>query len=175
MCFVFFYTYQCETAPHGGINVGALASRLKINPNDPYSHITHPLFGVTKDVKRRREQLEHVHATMPSMPPSDAELVTRVLYDQGYGNYTAEQMIERPMAAMGYHPQEDLIEGSYLYSLIRTFHRYEIHKEFGITLTDFLNMPRHVSELIVDMCEMARRLKDKAAKGMNDDLDSSMK
>lgn len=86
------------------------------------------------------------------MRPTAAEIITLTCYQTEYGIYNHERPDrQRPLALVAYHPKEDVLEGGPLYSHIRRYFNYQIFKHFGLNLTEFLELPPHVVELLYDI------------------------
>lgn len=111
---------------------------------------------------------------LPAMIAGNAELAMRVAYDTEYGIYDHNTAHRSPMALVRMHPKEQLIEGGPLYKLVREYHSFKVYKEFGISLTEYLELPRFVTELLLGICKeetkAAIKAADKQLNAMRNDL-----
>lgn len=158
---------EVTTADNG--NLTAFNSRLKIDPRDPNGHVTFRGYGLYKKVDP--SLLDDFYDNGPQQGSVNAELMTRMLFDIDYGIFDhREKSRERPMAAVAMHPAENLIEGSMQYEVIRNFHRFNVHKLFGMTLFDYLELPVNVYHLINDMAQNDAMLKAKDMEALNKEI-----
>lgn len=81
-----------------------------------------------------------------------AQLVLRDAYDTDYGLYDHANDHSRPLALVGRHEKEDYHEYGGLYRAIYQFHVNEVHKNWGFTLTEFLDLPREIHRLVLRIC-----------------------
>lgn len=99
--------------------------------------------------------------TLPKLTGADVEIVFRDLYETNYGicNHV-NPTIRRPMASVAMHPSEEINEGSLLQDTIRKFIKTDIKEYTGLSLVEFLELPRDIVEIIVRECESHSRTKD---------------
>lgn len=81
-----------------------------------------------------------------------AQLLLRDAYDTDYGLFDHANDTSRPLALVGRHVREDYHEYGGLYRAIYQFNVNEIHKNWGYTLTEFLELPREFHRLILRIC-----------------------
>lgn len=120
-----------------------------------------------------RQRLDNFYDTGPQMNAVSTELVSRMLFDMDYGLFDHENKgQDTPLAAILYHPAEDLIEGSMHFEMIRNYRAYDIRKSFGLSLEEYRNLPIHEYHFINDLCyrEMQEKVKDqkRIAEEMNE-------
>lgn len=91
----------------------------------------------------------------------DSKLVMGKLYDFNYGihNHLASEKT-RPLAAIGYNKAEDIGIDTGLEKSIDIFLSSKIKDLYGLTLSDFLSLPTHVSQILID--KAAKELKNKS-------------
>lgn len=124
----------------------------------------------------RRERLDRYYDTGPALGAVDAELVTRMLYDMDYGIFDHEEKgQDNPLAAVLYHPQEDLIEGSMHYEIIRNYRMYDINNTFGMSLEEYRNLPIYEYEFINDISRREMQEKTKEMNRMHNELSDTGK
>lgn len=81
-----------------------------------------------------------------------AQLVLRDAYDIDYGIYDHVNDRSRPLALVGRFDKEDYNEYGGLYRAIYQFNVNEVHKNWGFTLTEFLDLPREIHRLVLRIC-----------------------
>lgn len=102
----------------------------------------------------------------PAIDGIDAKILLLETYDQTYGIFDHDNVFEdsHPLALIGMHPQEDVFTGGRLVQTIRSYRRHRVNAHFNLSLTDFLNYPRHITTMILKECEAAEKEeRDKAA------------
>lgn len=62
---------------------------------------------------------------------------------------------EHPYALSEVSHVDGLHELGPVYTRIRQFRLYNIHERYGISLIEFLHMPRHISDMILSECQEA--------------------
>lgn len=92
----------------------------------------------------------------------ETQIVLREFYEElsGIANLNDPK---RPLALVGESP----VDGNHLlwplYNRIREFKLYEIHKHYGLSLTEFMELPRDIVEMILgDQREEAERQRNAA-------------
>jgi hypothetical protein len=79
----------------------------------------------------------------------DAEIIRREFYEELSGIVRLDDP-QRPLALVGESP----IDGNRLlwpmYNRIREFKMYEVYKHYGLSLTEFLDLPRDIVEMILN-------------------------
>lgn len=133
---------------------------LEIDPDDPNGHVLMASFG--RDVIDQRTRLSEFQESAPMMRPVIAEIATRTLYDETYGICDHMHVKDDPLSLVGYHPKEDLYEGSMVAMMIRDFYRYSLAEGFGISLIEFMDLPLHVTEDIIRVAKAGQEAKSKA-------------
>lgn len=85
----------------------------------------------------------------------DLEIVLRESYEQTYGiadhNLTQNQ---GPLGLVARRPAEAYGVGSGLYNFIARFSMYKIHEKFGLSLTEALQLPRHITDEIFEITSL---------------------
>lgn len=106
----------------------------------------------------QKGNLETLLENIGSLDSISAQLVLRDAYDTDYGLYDHAHDQSRPLALVGKHEKEDYQEYGGLYRAIYQFNVNEVHKTWGFTLTEFLDLPREIHRLVLRICsEDAKR------------------
>jgi hypothetical protein len=101
-------------------------------------------------------------ATAPQMCATDAQLLLRDRYDQTYGIFNHDLGDpDRPWALIGMHWAEDCSTGSYLYERIEAFEDKKIYARFGLSLTEFLALPRDVTDHLFRIANKKQSVENK--------------
>lgn len=99
-------------------------------------------------------QLDALLRELPAVRPTAAEIISLSCYQTEYGIYNHERRDpQRPLALVAMHPKENAMEGNTLFSHVRKFYNYQIYKNFGLSLTEFMELPPHVVELLYDIAQ----------------------
>ncbi len=89
------------------------------------------------------------------------QLVLREMYETQYGIFNHDDPInerERPLSIVALHPKENWTKWSRLYRTIRRYDFHDIKGKFGLSLTEFLELPREIVELLFEIsAERANR------------------
>lgn len=96
--------------------------------------------------------METLLETVGNLDSISAQLVLRDAYDTDYGLYDHANDRSRPLALVGKHEKEDYNEYGGLYRAIYQFNVNEVHKNWGLNLVEFLNLPREIHRLILRIC-----------------------
>lgn len=78
-----------------------------------------------------------------------AQMVIRDAYETQYGIFDHGSPSAGPLALVEYRPKEDVTEYGALYRTFYQYHLYEVQKEWGLSVTDFLSLPREYCALIL--------------------------
>lgn len=88
-----------------------------------------------------------------------AQLVIRDAYETQFGIFDHGGPEAAPLSLVEYRAKEDVSEYGALYRTFYQYHLYEVHKEWGLSITDFLNLPREFCSLMLRISsEKAARL-----------------
>lgn len=68
----------------------------------------------------------------------------------------------RPLASMAMHRAEDASSESRLYGTIELFSDRDVHKFFGLSLNEFLDLPHDICEHILTVCSNKQNRNNKA-------------
>lgn len=103
-----------------------------------------------------------------------SSILTLEAYDETYGiaNYEYDDP-RSPFALVAMHPKEDYVTGNRTEKKIRAFRRHKIHKHYALSLTEFMELPRHIAEFIMEDCMKAEEADSKKAQELLDGLEGS--
>lgn len=94
-------------------------------------------------------------------------MLLREAYEQEFSIFDHANDDTRPpgYALVSMNPKENLDEHGLLYNAIRRYHVNQMHKEFGIPLNDFLELPQDVVDMLYRaLGETRERISAEAAK-----------
>lgn len=127
----------------------------------------HPEFGLIDPVSGKRIEadlvIQHVLAQAKvAMCPADTAIVLREKYETLLGIYNHDHPPgpPRPLASIAMHWAEDASGGSLLYERIEQFEERKIHQRFGLSLTEFFELPRDVCRKIMEVA--GERIKEES-------------
>lgn len=115
-------------------------------------NITHPFFGSEVD------PLDYIFKALINLPKlnkTSSEVVMRDLYETKFGiyNHLNKNIKKRPMASVGYNESENINIGSNFEESIVTYVVKNINKLYGLTILEFLDLPRYVIEMLVKISD----------------------
>ena len=129
-----------------------------------------------------RTVLADVIKTYKKLPYMDGLQIMREAYDQSYGIFdhtaqivrerqTSDPNAKRPLATVAHHASEATGNYSPVALVVKTFGRLKIYEKFGLSLTDYLQLPREYAESVMRQAEELMTEVDKVTKGIKDQLD----
>jgi len=77
------------------------------------------------------------------------------LYETEFGicNHINGSTKSRPLASVALHPSENINDGGLLEEAVRTYTSRGIKDIYGLTLIDFLELPRDIIEMLVTIAD----------------------
>ncbi len=88
--------------------------------------------------------------TLPKLDSIDAQIVMRDLYEKEFGIYDhAKINRNRPLASVAFHPAENINDYSLLEESMRTYISKGIKDKFGLSYTEFLELPLDIIEIMI--------------------------
>jgi hypothetical protein len=81
-----------------------------------------------------------------------AQVLNSMVYDVSYNihdHYSPEST--NPLSTVAMHPREEYNKSSGLFRAIERFDRHEIYDRFGLSLEDYLNLPRDVIDMLTEV------------------------
>lgn len=114
--------------------------------------MSHPIFGETVSiVNPLKDALERAGA----LCSSDAEILMRERYETTYGICDHfNNTVDRPLALIAMQWPEDTCSGSTLYERLSQYTIYGIQKHFGLSVTEFLDLP---SDIVLYLLELGSK------------------
>lgn len=92
----------------------------------------------------------------------------RDAYETQYGIFDHGGPDAGPLSLVEYRPKEDVSEYGTLYRTFYQYHLYEVQKEWGLSIAEFLELPREYCSLILRISsEKAARLTTTTNKQLN--------
>jgi len=126
---------------------------LSLTLDDPNGHVGFSRFGL--DQLGQEGQFDALLRELPAVRPTAAEMIGLSCYQTEYGIFNHSRVRgpteQRPLASVALHDKEDVMEGGPLFSHIRRFYQYRLHKLFGLSLNEFLELPLYMVELLYDI------------------------
>lgn len=94
--------------------------------------------------------------------PTDAALVLRERYETMFKIYDHDHpsAADRPLASIAMHWAENNSAGSLLYERIEQFEERKIYQRFGVSLAEFLELPRDVCSHLMEVA--GKRIKEES-------------
>lgn len=125
---------------------------MTLDLDDPNGHVAFSSFGLHQ--LNSTGQIDALLRELPAVRATAAEIITLSCYQTEYGIFDHEKPHpHKPLALVAMHPKEDAMEGSTLFSHIRRYYNYQIRKQFGLSLSEFLDLPPYVVDLLYDIAQ----------------------
>lgn len=94
------------------------------------------------------EVLEHTE----SLDSSSATVVVSMLYDIAFNIHNHDSpSSDNPLASVMHHEAEHYRETSGLYRSIERYYNQRLNDRFGISLTEYWELPRYVVDMMTDI------------------------
>lgn len=107
----------------------------------------------------------------PGLSTLELKVVLYQIYETEYGIFDHISATNRPLSSVAFYPAEDSLDGSPLDSIMRTYIDKNIKETFGLSLLEFLDLPRDTIELMIEISngEMKKKqpVMDKLASDLN--------
>ena len=120
------------------------------------------------------QQIQQLIDTSPKLKFTDAQLLLQDIYESGYGIYNHTQHAvdnSRPLALVAMHWSESNTDQSTLHERIEQFKERQVYQNYGISLIDFLNLPRDYCIKILEICGKAQMREGKIAQDLQNRYD----
>jgi hypothetical protein len=108
----------------------------------------------------REEAVVTLLQTLEPLDSDAAQVMLSMAYDVSYGisdHYDPEK--SKPLDTITLHAREDYKEVSGMYRAIERYNRQGIGNLFHLSLTDYLNLPKDIIEMITEIViESAKRI-----------------
>jgi hypothetical protein len=79
----------------------------------------------------------------------DVDIVLGESYDVSYGIFNHDSADAHPLSLVSVHPTERYTEGTGLYNLIARYLKHPIKERFGLSVTEFISLPREFTEELI--------------------------
>jgi len=100
----------------------------------------------------RKKAIEDLLIHTEPVDSDAAQVLTSMAYDSSYGIYDHyDPNNNNPLEVVGMHDAEMYHKASGLYKAIERYERYDIHNRFGLSLTEYLDLPRDIIDSISDV------------------------
>ncbi len=113
-------------------------SRLSLDLSNPNGHVTQYSFGRAR--RPKGGALDTLYNESPAISPIMAELLLRDAYLTDYG-IRPHNVQSHPLDAVRLYDKEDTVEGGAVRSLMRKYLRYNIKEQWGISYSEFKELP----------------------------------
>lgn len=106
--------------------------------------------------------MDELLKTAPKVDSISAQLLLREAYEISYLIFDHNRHDAHPWSLCLQQPQEDYTNYSPLYRTINSYRLRDIHSRFGLSVTEFLDLPREFVTLMVKIAdiEMAEKSRD---------------
>lgn len=126
---------------------------------DSQSHVIKPRFGVGNTPAR--EAIDDLLRADMELDAISARMVLLEEYETAYGIFNHNAPDAGPLALVQKHESEQVSEAGPLYNLIRRFHLHGIHERFGVSLLEFLDLPRDITDLLFSIATTSTATEDR--------------
>lgn len=106
---------------------------------------------------RKNPLFDNTLRTSPELNSDQAQVVLSMVYDTAFGvhdHYSPDST--NPLSTVAMHEREEYDENSGLYRAIERFDSQEIHSRFGLSLEQYLALPRDVIDMLTNATIAAR-------------------
>jgi hypothetical protein len=103
-----------------------------------------------------------------------ASILMMESYDTTFGLHSHEDEHE-PLSLITMHPKENTLLNGKLQTTIKAFRKHRVGHHMNMSLSEFLNYPRHVTKMILKDCEDAERTEAKRAADIMAGIDGNKK
>lgn len=122
----------------------------------PDGHIGFSSFGLSQIENNYTSVVEDLaEIRKDGMPFDQVAIELATLYESKYGicPHGPEMRSQRPLALVAMHPKEDTLKYSPLFARIHKYKALKIRDSFGLSLTEFLSLPRYYVLEIIRIAE----------------------
>lgn len=94
--------------------------------------------------------IKELFNNLPKLSPIDADQILIAMYETYFGIYDHQNAFvkSKPLALVALHELEDNTHGSLLYEEITLFIDLEINKKVGMSLEEYMSLPREIKNHI---------------------------
>lgn len=101
--------------------------------------------------QRKRTEIDTLLEKVKKIDSVSAQILLREAYEVSYEIATPEEINDHPWGLALARPKENYTDYGTLYRTIHAFRLREVYKRFGLSLEDFLALPREYVEMIFDI------------------------
>lgn len=102
-----------------------------------------------------------------------AQMLLREAYETSYHIYNHDAADANPLAVVSHHYKEDVCEYGPLYRMFHTYRLKDINKHWGLSIEEFLALPREYTELMISIVDDELGREQQRQQKLEDDLRES--
>lgn len=106
----------------------------------------------------------------PNTSVADLRNTMYQIYETEFGVFDHINIKNRPLASVAFMDIEDTLDGSPMDSITRTYASKGIYKLLGINFLDFINLPRDIVELLINVATEEQKKIQPTLDQLNSDL-----
>lgn len=104
----------------------------------------------------------------------DGQLIMTAFYEHEYGIFPhLQKNPNRPLATVALHPSEEIIDDSLLEEAIRSYTKRGIKELYNLSVTEFLDLPVHVVNLLIKIADETSSQKHQVAASIERELNQT--
>ncbi len=108
---------------------------------------------------------------IPKCNSVDSQIIMTEFYENEFGIFPHfSKNHKRPLASVALHPAEELVDDSMLEEAIRVYTKRGIRELYDLSITEFLDLPKHVVNLLIKISDEAGLQKQQIAAGIEKEL-----
>lgn len=131
-------------------------------------NITHPEFEYSVDLDDYLKRcIKHIRS---GLSRNDLKSVLYQVYETEYGIHDHLAKTNRPLSSVAFFDIENSLDGSPLDSIMRTYASKNIKEVFGLSLFEFLEMPRDILELMINIANEEMKKKQPVLDQLNSEF-----
>jgi len=119
--------------------------------------------------------ISRVLDSLPRLVGVNKKIALQDLYETEFGIFNHLDGVDRPLASVAFFECEDFTSNSKLGDVASEFITKEIYNFYGISLLDFLDLPRATSEVLLKVADDHFALKKKARDAAEDEFGKELK
>ncbi len=119
-----------------------------------------PRYGYPKD-------LSELLAVAQPVDGFTASILAMEAYDTTFGLHSHDNDNE-PLSLVTMHKKEQFVESGRLRTTMRAFRKHRVAHHYGLSLNEFLSMPRYLNRMILADCEESEKEEAQRAKALAD-------
>mgnify|MGYP000014629355 CR=1 FL=1 len=124
---------------------------------------------------RKRTKVDELLKSARKIDSISAQILLREAYEISYHIFDHERDMDHPWNLVMERHKENYNKYGTLYRTVYTYRLRDVHKRFGLNLEEFLELPREMVELILDICAKEDQEDSGAFKNVRAELDGEFK